>query len=270
MAEPKDEKPKLPLAGLMALLFCGGQQPDHLSGPHQDVATDRQGGGKLPRLFASASSPGLAGSVRGSGDPSAERKAAGGGGGMNTIPHPASSMEPNPARYIFLSVAAGVCGWESLCQWCGIEVARSLCVGVGAGRRRVSAGGRRIHPVLRMELDGECVHDRTLQNGSFLGQGSPKLDEQGKQEAQHILVLWLKEQDLGSKPLHELTCLVSYLKDKLKRTALCPSNSGAPHLRYAKRHAGGTQTDCGHAKPVASASLSGAQFYSSWATAADR
>ena len=101
------------------------------------------------------------------------------------------------------------------------------------------------------------------------GPGLPKPGEQGKQEAQHILVLWLKEQDLGSKPLHELTCLVSYLKDKLKvppsaHRIVGPRTSGTLRAMLEE-----LKPTAATPKPVASASLSGAQFYSSWATAAD-
>ena len=134
---------------------------------------------------------------------------------MNTIPHPASSMKPKPARVHF-PICCCRCLWtESVCQWCGIEVARSLCVGVGAGapgicRRQENPSGTSNGTRRRMRTRSYP------QNGFLPGPGVSKLDPQGKQEAQHILVLWLKEQDLGSKPLHELTCLVSYLKDKLK------------------------------------------------------
>lgn len=41
------------------------------------------------------------------------------------------------------------------------------------------------------------------------------LDQSETHEAQPILVLWLKEQDLGSKPLRTLTSLVSYLKKEM-------------------------------------------------------
>lgn len=98
-------------------------------------------------------------------------------------------------------------------------------------------------------------------------------------DAQPILVLWLKEQDLGAKPLHALTNLVSYLKKEMNTTpsayrVLGPRTSGSLSAMLEELKptsaAETPKAEC-HAviQPVVSAVLKGAEFYSSWATAAD-
>ncbi len=102
---------------------------------------------------------------------------------------------------------------------------------------------------------------------------------QDDNDAQPILVLWLKEQDLGSKPLHELTNLASYLKREMHATpsayrVLGPRTSGSLSAMLEEltrlSPSGAPKADCGAViQPVVSSVLKDAEFYSSWATAAD-
>ncbi|ODT43968.1 MAG: hypothetical protein ABS70_06695 [Nitrospira sp. SCN 59-13] len=95
-------------------------------------------------------------------------------------------------------------------------------------------------------------------------------------DAQPILVLWLKEQDLGAKPLQALTSLVSHLNKEMKATpsayrVLGPRTSGSlsamlDELKATTTAADVTSVTVSHPRPPA---LQGATFYSSWATAAD-
>lgn len=111
------------------------------------------------------------------------------------------------------------------------------------------------------------------------GPAVSKPDQQGKQEAQHILVLWLKEQDLGAKPLRDLAALVGHLNEHLNirpsgYRILGPRTSGSlsamlKELPPASKTGTPVATSAANPPPVVSPLLSGAEFYSSWATAAD-
>lgn len=110
----------------------------------------------------------------------------------------------------------------------------------------------------------------------------PRLSTSGqaeKNKAQPILVLWLKEQDLGSQPLRTLTNLARYVTDQLKTIpsayrVLGPRTSGSLRAMleelktYLAAHAPVTPAAAG-TQPLGWPVLSGAEFYSSWATAAD-
>lgn len=98
-------------------------------------------------------------------------------------------------------------------------------------------------------------------------------------DAQPILVLWLKEQDLGAKPLHALTDLLRYLKTEMSTTpsayrVLGPRTSGSlsAMLEELKPNSAveNPNAECREViQPVLSPVLKGAEWYSSWATAAD-
>lgn len=104
-------------------------------------------------------------------------------------------------------------------------------------------------------------------------------DQAGKYDAQPILVLWLKEQALGSKPLHVLTNLVRDLKTEMHRTPsayrlLGPRTSGSlramlEELKPGQGAANSPTVSDAVPQPVVWPELMGAEFYSSWATAAD-
>ena len=107
----------------------------------------------------------------------------------------------------------------------------------------------------------------------------PNTNHQGQHDAQPILVLWLKEQDLGSQPLHTLTNLVRYLNEQLHSIpsayrVLGPRTSGSlsamlKELRPSSVAGASAATAAATLEPVVCPVLSGAEFYSSWATAAD-
>ncbi|MGC3976139.1 MAG: hypothetical protein QM771_17390 [Nitrospira sp.] len=104
-------------------------------------------------------------------------------------------------------------------------------------------------------------------------------NHQGQSEAQPMLVLWLKEQDLGAKPLQALTDLVSYLKREMKSSpsayrVLGPRSSGSLNAMLEELKsdfmAGNRVPGFPAApQPAVLSVLKGAEFYSSWATAAD-
>lgn len=110
----------------------------------------------------------------------------------------------------------------------------------------------------------------------------PRLSASGQvreRDAQAILVLWLKEQALGSKPLHVLTNLVRDLKKEMRRTpstyrVLGPRTSGSlsavlEELKPGQGAANSPTVSDAVPQPVVWPELMGAEFYSSWATAAD-
>ena len=253
---------------LLALLFCGGQQPDHLSGPIRRRDRSIKEAEKLPRLFASASNP-SSGRIRSRQWRPISRKSCRGWWGHEPYLTDAlvDEAQSSEGTFSYLLLPVFVDGVRM--PVVGIEVARSLCVGVGAGRRQVSAPSGGIHRYFEWN-SRRRMRTRSYPQNGFLppGQGSPSWTRRNKQEAQHSCPV-AQRQDLGSKPLHELTCLVSYLKDKLKvppsaHRIVGPRTSGTLRAMLEE-----LKPTAATPKPVASASLSGAQFYSSWATAAD-
>ncbi|MBS0171981.1 MAG: hypothetical protein JSR62_16665 [Nitrospira sp.] len=96
-----------------------------------------------------------------------------------------------------------------------------------------------------------------------------KPNQQEEDAPQAVLVLWLKEQDLGPKPLHALTSLLDYLNGQLDRLpsayhVLGPRTSGSLSAMLKELKSTATTP-----QPVVCPLLSDAEFYSSWATAAD-
>ena len=270
MAEQKDEKPKLPLAGLMALLFAAVssliiyQAPIKTSRPIDkeaekiaSVVRERVQSRLWQDPFEAVATH------------QQKEKAAGGGGGHehHTSPGLVDGAQTSEGTFSYLLLPVFVDGSPYAS---GVESRLrdryALVSALGAAGYLPEAG----ESIRYFEWNSTANAHTIVPSEWFLpGPGVSKLDPQGKQEAQHILVLWLKEQDLGSKPLHELTCLVSYLKDKLKvppsaHRIVGPRTSGTLSAMLEE-----LKPTAATPKPVASASLSGAQFYSSWATAAD-
>ncbi len=98
----------------------------------------------------------------------------------------------------------------------------------------------------------------------------PRVSEQGK--TGHILVLWLKEQDVGPRPLQGLTNLAAYLNEQLKTTpsryrVLGPRTSGSLSAMLGELKTSASSVR--GAQPGDPGLLKDAIFYSSWATAAD-
>ncbi|MDR4480829.1 MAG: hypothetical protein R3B37_13930 [Nitrospira sp.] len=113
---------------------------------------------------------------------------------------------------------------------------------------------------------------------AFLG----KLQEAHSQKTMQVLVLWLKEQDFSPKPLLALNEMVAELQQAFARQTvsyrvLGPRSSGSlgAMLSELQTHYGTEQTESQSSLLSAAASdgklgqLKGLQFYSSWATAAD-
>ena len=261
MAEPKDEKPKLPLAGLMALLLAAVSSLIIIRAPSRlrDRSTRRRR--SLPCCCAIGPIPPLAGSVRGGGDPSTERKTAGrvGQHEHHASPGLVDGAQPPKGSFSFVLLPVFVDG-ESHAS--GVESRlRDRYALVSALGRPGICRNRRVHPLLQMELGGECTHDRALRMVSSRA-GPPQAGRAGQagQPAQHILV-WLKEQDLSSKAIAR-TSLVGHLKNAGRLPCLsdtqvpCTSGSLSAMLEELKPTAATP-------KPVASTLLKGAQFYSS-------
>jgi len=113
---------------------------------------------------------------------------------------------------------------------------------------------------------------------AFLGRPKPAEPKQSTQ----VLVLWLKEQDFSPKPLLSLSELVTEVQQAFKQSTVSyrvvgPRSSGSlgamvgelTALYGADQSSGGSSAASLAASRRQLDSLKGVQFYSSWATAAD-
>ena len=270
MAEPKDEKPKLPLAGLMALLLAAVSSLIIYQGPIKTsrpidkeaeksalVVRDRVQSRLWQDPFEAVATH--------------QQKEKTAGSGREHEHHASPGLvdgaQPTKGSFSFVLLPVFVDGSPYAS---GVESRLrdryALVSALGAAGYLPESG----ESIRYFEWKSTANAHTIVPSEWFLpGPGLPKPGEQGKQEAQHILVLWLKEQDLGSKPLHELTSLVGHLTEKLDATPsvyriLGPRTSGSLSAMLEE-----LKPTAATPKPVASTLLKDAQFYSSWATAAD-
>ncbi len=270
MAEQKDEKPKLPLAGLMALLLAAVssliiyQVPIKTSRPidkeaekSASVVRDRVQSRLWKDPFEAVASH------------IQKEKGAGGDAGRGHHGSPGlvdgAQTTKGPFSFLLLPVFVDGSPYAS-----GVESRLrdryALVSALGAAGYLPESG----ESIRYFEWKSTANAHTVVPSEWFLpGPGLSKPVEQGPQKAQHILVLWLKEQDLGSKPLHELTSLVGHLKDELEAPPsayriLGPRTSGSLSAMLEE-----LKPTARKPEPVVCHVLAGAQFYSSWATAAD-
>ena len=278
MADPKDEKPKLPLAALLALLLAAVssliiyQVPIKTSRPidkeaekSASVVRDRV----QSRLWQDPFEA-VATHIQ-------KEKAAGEGGhGHHTSPGLVDGADTAKGVFrfrlmpVFVDGSPYASGVESR-----LRDRYALVSALGAAGYLPESGES-----IRFFEWKSTTGVTTVVPAEWFVLG-PRLSKPDQAAAPYepILVLWLKEQDLGAKPLHALTNLVSYLKKEMNTTpsayrVLGPRTSGSlsAMLEELKPNsaAGHPKAEC-HAviQPVVSAVLKGAEFYSSWATAAD-
>ncbi len=270
MAEPKEDKPKLPLAGLIALLFAAVssliiyQAPIKTSRPIDKeaeksaaVVRDRVQSRLWQDPFEAVATH------------QQKEKAAGGGGGHDhhTSPGLVDGAQTAQGLFSFLLLPVFVDGSPYAS---GVESRLrdryALVSALGAAGYLPESG----ESIRYFEWNATANAHTVVPSEWFLpGPGVSKPGQHGKQEAQHILVLWLREQDLGSKPLHELKRLVHDLERELKATPaayriLGPRTSGSLSAMLEELKPTGVTP-----QPAVCPLLSGAEFYSSWATAAD-
>lgn len=279
MAEPKDDKPKLPLAGLIALLFAAVSSLIIYQGPIKtsrpidkeaeksaSVVRDRVQARLWQDPFEAVAS-----------HMQKEKASDGKEHGHHASPGFIEGTHATPAQVRFRLMPVFVDGspYDS-----GVESRLrdryALVSALGAaGYLPESGESIRYFEWKSIETAATLVPAEWFVPGPRLS----TLDQSETHEAQPILVLWLKEQDLGSKPLRTLTSLVSYLKKEMNTSpsgyrVLGPRTSGSLSAMLEElkpNFAGGSpKPEChGVVQPVVSTVLKDAVFYSSWATAAD-
>ncbi len=279
MAEPKDDKPKLPLAGLIALLFAAVSSLIIYQGPIKtsrpidkeaeksaSVVRDRVQARLWQDPFEAVAS-----------HMQKEKASDGKEHGHHASPGFIEGTHATPAQVrfrlmpVFVDGSPYASGVESR-----LRDRYALVSALGAaGYLPESGESIRYFEWKSTETAATLVPAEWFVPGPRLS--TP--DQTGTHEAQPILVLWLKEQDLGSKPLRTLTSLVSYLKKEMNTSpsgyrVLGPRTSGSLSAMLEElkpNFAGGSpKPEChGVGQPVVSAVLKNAVFYSSWATAAD-
>lgn len=269
MAESKDDKPKLPLTGLIALFFAAVssliiyQAPIKTSRPIDKeaeksaaVVRDRVQSRLWQDPFEAVATH------------QQKEKAAGEGkDGHHSSPGLVDGADTTkePFRFrlmpVFVDGSPYASGVESR-----LRDRYALVSALGAAGYLPESG----ESIRYFEWNATANAHTIVPSEWFRpGPGGSKPGQHGKQEAQHILVLWLKEQDLGSKPLHELKRLVHALEREMHATpsdyrVLGPRTSGSLSAMLEELKSTGATP-----QPVVCPLLSGAEFYSSWATAAD-
>ncbi|GAB1722980.1 MAG: hypothetical protein GDA65_13345 [Nitrospira sp. CR1.1] len=286
MAEPKDEKPKLPLAGLVALLLAAVssliiyQSPIKTSRPidkeaekSASVVRDRVQSRLWQDPFEAVASH------------IQKEKADKGDGGHGHHASPGLVDGAQVTKGLFRFHLMPVCvdgspyasGVESR-----LRDRYALVSALGAaGYLPESGESIRYFEWKSSAGVSTVVPAEWFVPGPRLSQldQASKPNERGPHDAPAILVLWLKEQDLGSQPLHALTTLVRYLNEQLNAIpsayrVLGPRTSGSLSAMLGElkpRFVAGASVAPSAAapEPVVWPVLSGAEFYSSWATAAD-
>lgn len=279
MAEPKDDKPKLPLAGLLALLFAAVSSLIIYQGPIKtsrpiDKEAEKSASVVRDRVQARLwQDPfeAVASHMQKENAPDGKEH------GHHASPGFIEGTQAPPAQVrfrlmpVFVDGSPYASGVESR-----LRDRYALVSALGAaGYLPESGESIRYFEWKSTETAATLVPAEWFVPGPRLS--NP--DQMETHEAQPILVLWLKEQDLGSKPLRTLTSLVSYLKKEMNATpsgyrVLGPRTSGSLSAMLEELEsnsaAGYPKPEC-HAvnQPVVSAVLKDAVFYSSWATAAD-
>lgn len=279
MPEQKDEKPKLPLAGLMALLLAVVssliiyQVPIKTSRPIDKEAEksvsvrDRVQSRLWQDPFEAVASH------------IQKEKAAGGDAGHEHHASPGLVNGAHAAKEPFRFRLMPVCvdgspyanGVESR-----LRDRYALVSALGAAGYLPESG----ESIRYFEWKSTAGPSSIVPAEWFVpGPRVPKTNQQGRHDVQPILVLWLKEQDLGAKPLSTLTSLVGYLTKEMHTTpsayrVLGPRSSGSLSAMLQELKsistAGDSLATSGTApRPGAASVLNGAEFYSSWATAAD-
>ncbi len=279
MAEPKDEKPKLPLAGLMALLLAAVssliiyQVPIKTSRPIDKeaeksaaVVRDRV----QSRLWQDPFEA-VATHIQ-------KEKATGDEGhGHHASPGLVDGGDTAKGAFrfrlmpVFVDGSPYASGVESR-----LRDRYALVSALGAAGYLPESG----ESIRYFEWKSTTGQRPIVPAEWFVpGPRLSKTGQAGTRDAQPILVLWLKEQDLGPKPLHELAALVEYLRGELKVTpsayqVLGPRTSGSlsAMLEELKPNAAASdpvQPSASASQPVVPAWFKGAEWYSSWATAAD-
>ncbi|HQR14904.1 MAG TPA: hypothetical protein PLZ37_10100, partial [Nitrospira sp.] len=267
MAESKDDKPKLPLTGLIALFFAAVssliiyQAPIKTSRPIDKeaeksaaVVRDRVQSRLWQDPFEAVATH------------QQKEKAAGEGkDGHHSSPGLVDGADTTkePFRFrlmpVFVDGSPYASGVESR-----LRDRYALVSALGAAGYLPESG----ESIRYFEWNATANAHTIVPSEWFRpGPGGSKSGQHGKQEAQHILVLWLKEQDLGSKPLHELKRLVHALEREMHATpsdyrVLGPRTSGSLSAMLEELKSTGATP-----QPVVCPLLSGAEFYSSWATA---
>ncbi|MCC6965341.1 MAG: hypothetical protein IT391_03525 [Nitrospira sp.] len=279
MAEPKDEKPKLPLAGLMALLFAAVSSLIIYQGPIKtwrpidkeaeksaSVVRDRV----QTRLWQDPFEA-VASHIQ------KEKASDGKEHGHHTSPGFIEGTHATHAQFrfrlmpVFVDGSPYASGVESR-----LRDRYALVSALGAAGYLPESG----ESIGYFEWKSTDTVATIVPSEWFVpGPRLLKPDQAGQHEAQPILVLWLKEQDLGSKPLRTLTSLVTYLKKEMNTTpsayrVLGPRTSGSlsamlEELKPNSTAANPIPTAASAPRPVVPSVLMGAELYSSWATAAD-
>lgn len=286
MAESKDEKPKLPLVGLMALLFAAVssliiyQVPIKTSRPIDkeaekiaSVVRDRVQSRLWQDPFEAVASH------------IQKEKAAGGDAGHRHHASPglldSARATPGPVHFrlmpVFVDGSPYASGVESR-----LRDRYALVSALGAAGY-LPESGESIRYFEWKPLAGAItiVPAEWFVPGPRLSgvDQAPQSNQRRQPDAQPILVLWLKEQDLGSKPLQAMTALLGYLKKEMNATpsdyrVLGPRTSGSlsamlEELKETSAAAVSSPSSAPVSHPGAPSELQGAKFYSSWATAAD-
>ncbi len=276
MAEPKEDKPKLPLAGLMALLLAAVSSLIIYQGPiktSRPIDKDAEKSASVVRDRVQArlwQDPfeAVASHMQ-------KEKATGGdmGHGHHASPGLIDGARTTPDQFrfrlmpVFVDGSPYASGVESR-----LRDRYALVSALGAaGYLPESGESIRYFEWKSTDSVATLVPSEWFVPGPRLS----KPDQAGQHEAQPILVLWLKEQDLGTKPLQALTSLVRYLNEQLNTIpsayrVLGPRTSGSLSA-ILKELKPNSMTGISAAAPetVVCPVLSGAKFYSSWATAAD-
>ena len=232
MAEPKDDKPKLPLAGLIALLFAAVSSLIIYQGPIKtsrpidkeaeksaSVVRDRVQARLWQDPFEAVAS-----------HMQKEKASDGQAHGHHASPGFIEGTQAPPAQLrfrlmpVFVDGSPYASGVESR-----LRDRYALVSALGAaGYLPESGESIRYFEWKSIETAATLVPAEWFVPGPRLS----TLDQSETHEAQPILVLWLKEQDLGSKPLRTLTSLVSYLKKEMNTSpsgyrVLGPRTSGS-------------------------------------------
>ena len=284
MAEQKDEKPKLPLAGLMALLLAAVssliiyQVPIKTSRPidkeaekSASVVRDRVQSRLWQDPFEAVASH------------IQKEKGAGGDAGHGHHGSPGlldgAHATHGQFRYRLLPVCVDGSPYAS-----GVESRLrdryALVSALGAAGYLPESGESIRYFEWKLTAGSNpIIPAEWFVPGPRLPQSDQgaQSNQQGQPAAQPILVLWLKEQDLGAQPLSALTSLVGYLAKEMHTTpsayrVLGPRTSGSLSAMLEELKSSsttGNSPPTSATAPNASALLSGAEFYSSWATAAD-